>query len=632
MAERAARGKRRRPEVARFMLDPAVPLAALSEALARRSYWPGRARCFQIHEPKPRPITALPFRDRVVQHALIEAMLPALERWFVPQSYACRVGKGSHRALRRAVELFLRHEWLLRLDIRKFFPSIDHERLLELLLPRCPGELAWLVRRVLAAETRVERVAFHFPGDTLFEPLTRPHGLPIGNLTSQVWANAMLTPVDHLLASHLGLGSFVRYSDDLLVFSHDRSRLVDAWAAVQERCARLRLRLHPTKSRLVRRFWVWSVLLAHPLRIELSASRATQPPPRFRSTSLTEQVHALVADRRALGETLARVAGEPVEMVRERGKAEHDHAFELSATHAHLGGDTGHPDLRKSHRAQTNLERKALAQIAELAVAIGNDGHHARCEGLGVEPAPASRELGDHGLEVLGDPRVLACVASRHTGAERLHRPPGAPGDQTAQALEGASTDGFARGGARRHGCGAPGPAGCPQRGYQSPFELGVGLTAVHCADGPESQPLELIIGLGDPARRQQEVVRAAGQTLDEVGHAIADHERLSERERAPWTRGLEFEGRVSHGQPRARLLHEPFEQRRTQPAGYDGLGPIEAQRAVFRQPEVGSELGWKHRHGGRGARLDQRAARGQHGEREPERIAGRMHRQLPGT
>lgn len=97
-----------------------------------------------------------------------------------------------------------------------------------------------------------ERVAWHFPGDDLFAPHERPHGLPIGSLTSQVWANAFLTPVDHLLASHLGLGTFVRYCDDLLVFDDDRDRLREVLAAVEERAHDLRLRLHPVKTRLHR--------------------------------------------------------------------------------------------------------------------------------------------------------------------------------------------------------------------------------------------------------------------------------------------------------------------------------------------------------------------------------------------
>jgi hypothetical protein len=86
----------------------------------------------------------------------------------------------------------------------------------------------------------------------LLAPLGRPHGLPIGNLTSLVWANAMLTPIDHLVASHLGIGTFVRYCDDILVYAGERERLEVVWRRIEQRCSELRLRLHPRKCRLHR--------------------------------------------------------------------------------------------------------------------------------------------------------------------------------------------------------------------------------------------------------------------------------------------------------------------------------------------------------------------------------------------
>ncbi len=252
MARVAARGKRSSASVAAFLLDPFPQLEALARELNDRTYHPGSARAFVIQEPKRRLIAALPFRDRVVQHALIARSLPALERWFAPQSYACRTGKGTHRALRRATDLHRQFPWVLRLDLARFFPSIDHALLLQIILPRTPPDLRWLARRIVAAGGPCEPVVHYFPGDDLLTPHQRPHGLPIGNLTSQVWANAMLTPVDHLLASLLGLGTFVRYCDDLLVYAADRERLQDAWERVESRCSELRLRLHPRKCRLHR--------------------------------------------------------------------------------------------------------------------------------------------------------------------------------------------------------------------------------------------------------------------------------------------------------------------------------------------------------------------------------------------
>jgi hypothetical protein len=106
--------------------------------------------------------------------------------------------------------------------------------------------------RFLAAPYEGERVDFRFPGDDLLTPLVRPHGLPIGSLTSQIWANLYLSPLDHALSCHLGLPDLVRYCDDLLIFSDDRDRLREALPRIDRIAERLRLRLHPIKTRLHR--------------------------------------------------------------------------------------------------------------------------------------------------------------------------------------------------------------------------------------------------------------------------------------------------------------------------------------------------------------------------------------------
>ncbi len=248
----AARGKRSSADVAAFLLDKERACLALAEELARGTWVPGASRSFWIFEPKARLISALPFRDRVVQHALMHVTLERIERSFAAQSYACRKGYGTHRCLERAVDLCRRHRWVLRLDIAKFFHSIDHAILLKMLRPKTPREWWWVTERIIQAPSAMEPTRFHFPGDDLFTPLERAHGLPIGNLTSQIWANLMLSPVDHLLGSHLGIGTFVRYCDDLLVFHDDPDVLRNAWDAIRERCNELRLRLHPQKCRLHR--------------------------------------------------------------------------------------------------------------------------------------------------------------------------------------------------------------------------------------------------------------------------------------------------------------------------------------------------------------------------------------------
>ncbi|MEB3266276.1 MAG: hypothetical protein VKN13_06660 [Cyanobacteriota bacterium] len=135
-------------------------------------------------------MSAAPFRDRVVHHALIAVIGPPLERHFIPTSYANRRGYGSHRALHRFARACAEHPWVLQADIRLYFPSIDH-RLLTAQLERwiaCPHTL-WLLAVILANGASGAPAIDAFPGDTHFTPLERPRGLPIGNLTSQFLAN-----------------------------------------------------------------------------------------------------------------------------------------------------------------------------------------------------------------------------------------------------------------------------------------------------------------------------------------------------------------------------------------------------------------------------------------------------------
>jgi retron-type reverse transcriptase len=231
-------------------LEPAC--AALARELAARRYRPGAPRALRISDPKPRLISVLPFRDRVVQHALMAALGPRIERTLAPQSYACRLGKGTHRCLGRAADFTRTRRFALRLDVARFFPSVDHAILRAQLRRVAPEpDLAWLIDVILAAPGHVEAVRHYFPGDDLFAPL-RPHGLPIGNLTSQIWANLYLSPLDHLLGDRLGIGAFVRYSDDVLAFDDDKARLCAALDHARACADRLRLRLHPSKTRLVR--------------------------------------------------------------------------------------------------------------------------------------------------------------------------------------------------------------------------------------------------------------------------------------------------------------------------------------------------------------------------------------------
>lgn len=250
--EAAQRGKHRRLDVATFERNLETNLLRLERELNDGSYQPGRYRSFYIREPKRRRISAAPFRDRVVHHALVRMIAPIWEARFSNASYACRVGKGTHRAADQAQALLKRYRYALKADVAQFFPSIDHA-VLEQLLARhiaCQPTLD-LCRKIIASGDGIlasEYTLHLFPGDDLFAAL-RPRGLPIGNLTSQFWANVYLNPVDTLLQRELRL-PHVRYCDDLLVFADNKATLHQAHAALEARMAALRLRLHPTKTRI----------------------------------------------------------------------------------------------------------------------------------------------------------------------------------------------------------------------------------------------------------------------------------------------------------------------------------------------------------------------------------------------
>ena len=224
-AHSAARGKRFKPSVARFIFDLERQLLLLHEELASKIYRPGPYRTFTIYEGKTRQISAAPFRDRVVHHALTGILEPIFERSFIFDSYACRKGKGTHAAVDRCQQFARRYRYVLKADVRKYFPSIDHTILKTLITRKIKDpHVLWLVATIIDHSNPQDPVLMWFPGDDLFTPTERRRGLPLGNQTSQFFANVYLDPLDHFVTDHLGL-SYVRYVDDFLVFADDKRRL-----------------------------------------------------------------------------------------------------------------------------------------------------------------------------------------------------------------------------------------------------------------------------------------------------------------------------------------------------------------------------------------------------------------------
>lgn len=252
-AHRAATGKRYRPDVAAFRANLEPELHCLHRQLLAGSYRPGPYRTFRILDPKPRLISAAPFRDRVVHHAFTNVVEPLFERRFVPWSYACRSGFGTHRALAHARDACARYPYVLKCDVKKYFPSLDHEILNQLLarVIECPDTLR-LAATIIAGSNPQEEIIQYFPGDDLFTPFERRRGLPLGNQTSQFFANVYLNPMDHMIVRNLRPGAYARYVDDLLLFSSSKDLLNAMHREITEFLARYRLRLHAGKSRVYR--------------------------------------------------------------------------------------------------------------------------------------------------------------------------------------------------------------------------------------------------------------------------------------------------------------------------------------------------------------------------------------------
>ncbi len=250
-ARKAQRGKRYRDNVLAFNYNLENELFTLQYELRSRTYQPGAYRTFRILDPKPRLISAAPYRDRVVHHALCNVIVPLIEKTFISDSYANRVGYGTHRALKRFTEFARGSKYVLQCDIAKYFPSIDHQVLKQILRRKlkCQDTL-WLIDTIVD-NSNAQEVVPEFLSENelkLFEP--RRKGLPIGNLTSQFFANCYLNGFDHFVKEKLKASKYLRYVDDFALFSDDYDYLQQAWLEIQGYLATLRLTLHPVKTQL----------------------------------------------------------------------------------------------------------------------------------------------------------------------------------------------------------------------------------------------------------------------------------------------------------------------------------------------------------------------------------------------
>jgi retron-type reverse transcriptase len=221
----AARGKRYRDEILAFKANLEDNLFSIIQDLKETAYVPLPFKHFWITEPKNHLISAPAFPDRVVHHALCQVIEPVFERRFVDESFACRTGRGTHAAVRhvsRCTRLAKRRwgdYYVLKCDVHKFFPSIDH------------GVLKGLIRKAIR-DTRLLHVI-----DTVIQSYqTEDHpgvGIPIGALTSQLFANITLDPLDHVLKESERVTYYARYMDDFVIIHHDREFLHTLWKDIE---------------------------------------------------------------------------------------------------------------------------------------------------------------------------------------------------------------------------------------------------------------------------------------------------------------------------------------------------------------------------------------------------------------
>ena len=210
-ARKALRGKKDKRPAAEFYFHLEPEVLRLEEELLDGTYVPRPYRSFMVYEPKSRKICAADIRDRVVHHAICNVLEPIFESFSVHDSYACRKDKGTHRAIRRAQAFSRRHRYFLKLDVQKFFESVDHDCLKDLLARKFKD------RRLLDLLGQI--IDHPIPGG---EP---GKGLPIGNLTSQHFANFYLSHLDHRVKDDLGVRFYLRYMDDMLLFGDDKAEL-----------------------------------------------------------------------------------------------------------------------------------------------------------------------------------------------------------------------------------------------------------------------------------------------------------------------------------------------------------------------------------------------------------------------
>jgi len=208
----ATRGKRLKNQAMQYEKNLYHNLKSLQDSLLFQNVSLGEYRFFTIYDPKERLICAAPFEDRVLHHAIMNVAEPMFEKMQIYDSYACRKNKGTESALIRALHFTKHFGYFLKLDIRKYFDSIPHTKLKQILAKLCKDKaLLSLFNRIVDSYS-----------------VREGYGLPIGNLTSQYFANMYLAVFDRYVKENLKIKGYIRYMDDMLIFLDSMQKIKDA--------------------------------------------------------------------------------------------------------------------------------------------------------------------------------------------------------------------------------------------------------------------------------------------------------------------------------------------------------------------------------------------------------------------
>ncbi len=210
-SKKAIRGKKDKKAVATFYFNLENELISLQSELTNESYRPQDYTLFEVREPKVRKICSSDFRDRVVHHAICNVIEPIFERRAIYDSYACRRGRGSHLAVARCQEYARKDKYYLKCDIKKFFDSVNHEILKKIL------------RKIFKDPKLISLLDIIIDHEVPGNPLGK--GIPIGNLTSQHFANLYLSELDHFVKEGRQIKGYVRYMDDFISFANSKEEL-----------------------------------------------------------------------------------------------------------------------------------------------------------------------------------------------------------------------------------------------------------------------------------------------------------------------------------------------------------------------------------------------------------------------